>query len=57
MAEFDGRSEDYLARLLSEAPPLTPEQAALIVRTFGRAPSTTEPLPEQKQGDDGRAAA
>ena len=47
MAEFDDRTEDYLARLLSEAPPLTPEQAALVIRTFGRAPGIAEPLPEQ----------
>lgn len=31
---FDEATEMYMARLLDEAPPLDPEQAALIVRAF-----------------------
>ena len=36
--------EQYISRLLDEAPPLTPEQGALIVRTFARkTPDASSP--------------
>lgn len=40
-AALDDAAEAYLQRLLSEAPPLTTEQAALIVRVF--TPTTQTP--------------
>ena len=43
--KFDDATEAYIARLLDEAPPLDPEQAALVIRTFVRNPRPpVEPL-------------
>jgi hypothetical protein len=39
---MDALTEAYLEQLLAEAPPLSSEQAALVVRTF--ACKTTEPI-------------
>lgn len=40
MTALDAATEAYIARLLDDAPPLTPEQAALVVRVF--APRKTD---------------
>jgi hypothetical protein len=37
---LDEATEQYIEQLLEQAPRLTPEQAALVVRTFG--PKTTD---------------
>ena len=51
--EARARDEKYMEELIAAAPPLTPELADLIVRTFGKAqaePAQEEPptTPEEK---------
>lgn len=44
---MDAATEAYIARLVADAPPLSPEQAALIVRTFAnKTPVTSSPVTE-----------
>lgn len=33
---LDAATQEYIERLVAEAPPLTPEQRALVLRVFGR---------------------
>lgn len=41
MTDLDPETTAYLQRLVDEAPPLTPEAAALFTRTFYRGTSNT----------------
>lgn len=44
--------EAYITELVEQAPPLTPEQQALIVRVFGRRPETPTPRKTRKTRPD-----
>jgi hypothetical protein len=39
---FDAATEDHIARLLADAPPLPPKALALVVRAFAGTKQTTD---------------
>lgn len=43
---LDEEAQAWVRAQLARRPPLTPEQAALIRRTFARSPETPSPGPE-----------